>query len=371
MIWNEIRNLLSSESRNILGVMSGTSADGLELAVVSCFGSGKSMKLRLLEHSSVQFESSFHEEIVKTFDPSLSGVDRVNSMNFLIGKKHAAVIRSFLDRTEVKVDAIAYHGQTVYHDPAVHATLQIGEADIVSSETGLPVVFDFRKKDMVFGGEGAPIIPYFDWIYFESGIYAVNLGGIANVTYVAEKLEDVKAFDTGPANCLIDLVAKRYFNMEFDEGGKIAARGSVDSVILDVLVERDRKYFERRPPKSTGREVYNDDFLEGISVSSPDNLVRTLVRFSVFQLVQSINSYLPLGKRIVVTGGGALNPVMIEDLKVLSGLDVEVPERTFLQAKEAMGMAVLAQEFFSGVEANVPSVTGARKRVVLGKLALP
>ncbi|RLL90044.1 hypothetical protein BG32_05610, partial [Mesotoga sp. HF07.pep.5.2.highcov] len=126
-----------------------------------------------------------------------------------------------------------------------------------------------------------------------------------------------------------------------------------------------------QPPKSTGREIYNETFLEGISFSSPENLVRTLVRFSVFQLVQSINSYLPLGKRIVVTGGGALNPVMIEDLKQLSGLDVEVPDKTFLQAKEAIGMAVLAQEFFNGVEANVPSVTGARKRVVLGKLALP
>jgi len=371
MIWNRMRGLLASRRRNILGVMSGTSADGLELALVSCSGSGKSMKIELLDHFSVRFDSFFHDEIVKTYDPDLSGVDRVNLMNFVIGRRHAAAIKSYLEKTRVVVEAIAYHGQTVYHDPENRATLQIGEADVISSETGLPVVFDFRKKDMVYGGEGAPIIPYFDWIYFESGSYAVNLGGIANVTYVDDDLENVKAFDTGPANCLLDLVTKKHYNLEFDENGKIAASGSVDDEILNALLERDRSYFERRPPKSTGRELYNEVFLEGIYATKPEDLVRTLVRFSVRRLVESITSYLPMGKRMIVTGGGALNPVMLEDLQRLSGLEVVVPDRTFLQAKEAMGMAVLAQEFFNGVGANVPSVTGARQRVVLGKLALP
>jgi len=339
-----MRGLLASRRRNILGVMSGTSADGLELALVSCSGSGKSMKIELLDHFSVRFDSFFHDEIVKTYDPDLSGVDRVNLMNFVIGRRHAAAIKSYLEKTRVVVEAIAYHGQTVYHDPENRATLQIGEADV---------------------------IPYFDWIYFESGSYAVNLGGIANVTYVDDDLENVKAFDTGPANCLLDLVTKKHYNLEFDENGKIAASGAVDDEILNALLERDRSYFERRPPKSTGREFYNEVFLEGISATKPEDLVRTLVRFSVRRLVESITSYLPMGKRMIVTGGGALNPVMLEDLQRLSGLEVVVPDRTFLQAKEAMGMAVLAQEFFNGVGANVPSVTGARQRVVLGKLALP
>jgi len=371
MTWSNFGEILSKESRNIVGVMSGTSADGLELALTRCAGSGKKMKVELLKHSSVAFDRAFQDEVVATYNPSTSGVDRVNRMNFLIGRTHARHIKSFLNSLAAPVDAIAYHGQTVYHDPADGSTLQIGEADFVSHETGLPVIFDFRKKDMVVGGEGAPLIPYLDWILFEEGTYAVNLGGIANVTYVSESFDGVIAFDSGPANCLIDLTVKKYFNVDYDRDGLIASRGKIDGSILETLIERDRTYFLRKPPKSTGREIYNETFLEGITHEKPEDLVRTLVRFTVHQLVESIRSYLSLGNEIVVTGGGALNPVMMEDLKTLSGLKVIVPDRAFLQAKEAMGMAVLAQEFLNGVGANVPSVTGARQRVVLGKLALP
>ena len=369
--WNDFYGILSSDTRNILGVISGTSADGLEMALTRCIGTGKAMRVELLKHSSASFDKRFQDEVIRTYNPVNSSVDRVNSMNFSIGRKHAEYIRHFLNSTDESVDIIAYHGQTVYHDPSIGATLQIGEADIVSYETGLPVVFDFRKKDMVAGGEGAPIIPYFDWIYFDEGTYAVNLGGIANVTYVSEDFERVVAFDSGPANCLIDLTVKRFFDIDFDRNGLIASRGKVDERLLEKLIERDRSYFLRKPPKSTGREIYNEAFLDGIEYGKPEDLVRTLVRFTVHQLVESINSYLSLGKRIVVTGGGALNPVLVEDLRLLSGFEVVIPDRVFLQAKEAMGMAVLGQEFLNGVGANVPSVTGAKGRVVLGKLALP
>lgn len=371
MVWDDFKESLSRSSRNILGVMTGTSADGIEFALTRCAGTGKEMKIELLESASIQFDASFRSEVLKLYNPSVAGVDRVNFMNFYIAQKHAEYLSGFLSGVAFKVDAIAYHGQTVYHDPTKGATLQLGEADVISTRTGLPVIFDFRKKDMALGGEGAPLIPYFDWIYFDEGTYAVNLGGIANVTYVAARLEEVLAFDCGPANCLIDLAVKKHFNLDFDEDGVIASKGVVREAILRKLIERDETYFLRRPPKSTGREVYNETFLKNISCVEPEDLVRTLVRFTVRQLVESIKTYLPEGKWIVVTGGGAMNPIILEDLKNLSGLNVTVPEREFIQAKEAMGMAVLAQEFLNGVGANVPSVTGAQRRAVLGKLALP
>lgn len=363
MYWSTFLELLNKKERIIVGLMSGTSADGLDIAVVSFSGSARQTTFRLLDFRSIDYPEAFKERIIKTYDPYSSSVRDVTLMNFEIARVHANMVK----RLNIKADAIGYHGQTVYHMPQEKATLQIGEADVLAVELGVPVIHSFRTKDMALGGEGAPITSYFDWVIFRKPRTVVlNIGGIANVTYIDGT---VLAFDTGPGNCLIDLYVKKNFNLEYDKNGDLATKGRIDHKILQKLIERDEDYLNRKPPKTTGREWYNDEFLSGLPKKDYDTL-RTLTHFTSFCIHKNIERYLSKVERIYVFGGGAFNKVILEDLRSF-GYKVLIPTKTFAKAREAISMALLANDFLNGVATNIPTVTGAKRSAVLGKIALP
>ncbi len=363
MLWSNFVELLNKKERTIMGLMSGTSADGLDVAVVKFTGSGRSTKFRLIHFQSIDYPQDFKKRIITTYDPLLSSVENVTFMNFEIARMHAKMLKHL----NMKVDAIGYHGQTVYHMPQKGATLQIGEADVLAVEMNVPVIHSFRTKDVALGGEGAPITSYFDWAFFRKpNTVVLNIGGIANVTYINER---VLAFDTGPGNCLIDLYVKENFNLQYDKDGNLAGKGKIDQQILKELIKKDEDYLNRKPPKTTGREWYNRKFLEGFPARDYDTL-RTLTYFTAFCVHENIKRYLSKVERIYVFGGGAFNKILIQDLKSF-GYKVLLPHKTFAKAREAISMAFLANEFLNGMPANIPSVTGAKRPALLGKVSLP
>lgn len=365
MYWDTFLELINKKERTIMGLMSGTSADGLDIAVASFSGMGRQTNFRLVDFKSIDYPEKFKQRIIRTYDPTLSSVKDVTLMNFEIARMHARMIKKL--NLDYKLDVIGYHGQTVYHMPQEKATLQIGEADVLATELGVPVIHSFRTKDMALGGEGAPITSYFDWVFFRKPHTVVlNIGGIANVTYINDT---VLAFDTGPGNCLIDLYVKENFNLEYDKNGNLAKRGKINHKILQKFIEKDKDYLNRKPPKTTGREWYNKEFLAELPIKDYD-ILRTLTYFTAFSIHENIKRYLPKTERIYVFGGGAFNKVMLEDLRSF-GYKILVPDKTFAKAREAISMALLANDFLNGVPTNIPSVTGAQKPVLLGKIALP
>ncbi|WP_041082758.1 anhydro-N-acetylmuramic acid kinase [Thermotoga profunda] len=363
MYWNNFLELINKKERTIMGLMSGTSADGLDIAIVSFSGAERRTNFRLIDFKSLDYPEEFKQRIIKTYDPSISSVKDVTLMNFEIARMHAKMIKQL----GIKVDAIGYHGQTVYHMPQERATLQIGEADVLAVELGVPVIHSFRTKDVALGGEGAPITSYFDWVFFRKPhTIVLNIGGIANVTYINDT---ILAFDTGPGNCLIDLYVKENFNLQYDKNGNLASNGKIDRRILEELIEKDKDYLNKKPPKTTGREWYNKEFLRGLPVRDY-NALRTLTYFTAFCIHENMRRYLPKVERIYVFGGGAFNKVILEDLRSF-GYKVLVPTKTLAKAREAISMALLANDFLNGVPTNIPSVTGAQRAAILGKVALP
>jgi len=371
MNWQEICKLAERSERIVAGVMSGTSADGLDVAICRCNGSSRGMGVELLQFDSYSHTESFRDNMIRTYDKNYSTVEKINHMNFEIARVHSKMILNSIHKSSLSIDIIGYHGQTVYHDPDRGATLQLGEADVISTITGLPVVFGFRTKDVSLGGQGAPLIPYLDWILFEPGTVTVNIGGIANITILKENLDETVAFDTGPGNCLLDITAQRYFGEPYDRDGELSARGVVKEELLTLLRERNRGFSDKPPPKSTGREVYNEEFLAGIESYSPHDVMRTLVAFTVGELWSHVDRYTSTVARMVVTGGGAHNKTMMSELNRLANCEIFVPGERLIESREAMGMAVLAHEFFNGTPSSVPHATGASRAAVLGKLALP
>ncbi|MFN3328745.1 MAG: anhydro-N-acetylmuramic acid kinase, partial [Fervidobacterium pennivorans] len=254
------------------------------------------------------------------------------------------------------------------------ATLQLGEADVLAVELGKPVVFDFRKKDVALGGQGAPISAYFDSLFLirDEQTAVLNVGGISNITTLNSD-GNLIAFDTGPGNCLVDLVCQKYFNVKYDVNGEISGQGNLDENLLKIFMEQDRVYAEKKPPKTTGREVYNDEFLNNALAKAGKidylDLLRTLVRFTAQSIEKNIRLHALQVKRLVVVGGGAYNRTLTNDLRDL-GFEIIVPDETLINFREAIAIALLGELFLRGL-AHYSTVTGAIKPSVLGKLALP
>lgn len=362
-------NTFEKKQHVVLGLMSGTSADGLDIAQVR-FSWGKQLSFELMNAVTANYEPTFRERIIKAYDKHSSNVEYVTLLNYEIAKKHAEMVKSF----DFQCDFVAYHGQTVWHAPAQGATLQIGEADVLAVELQKPVVHSLRTKDVALSGEGAPISAYFDWAFLigsDASIAVLNIGGIANVTAINDRGELI-AFDTGPGNCLIDIVVRNFFSKDFDEGGSLSREGRVNNGLLQRMLEHERAYVERRPPKTTGREVYNMSFLEEIGATKllhPKDLLRTVVAFTAIMVKENLAMHLPHVKRLFVTGGGAYNQTLIDDLNRL-GFEVRIPEKKLIDFREAMAIAFLGELFVKGL-APSKTVTGARRSCVMGKLALP
>ena len=388
--------LRRKESRKIIGLMSGTSADGVSVAIVEVEGCWTETKLRLLAFRNYPYPESLRKRIFELFNPKTSTVDKICWMNFILGHFFADCVKSIIKESGLSpedIDLIGSHGQTIYHIPdpvsmcgyESRATLQIGELAIIAEETGITTIGDFRKRDVAAGGEGAPLTPYMDFILHKhpslNRIFQ-NIGGIANLTFIpaSGSPKDLIAFDTGPGNMVIDALMEYYTGgrVHYDKGGEVAARGRVDDRLLSILL--DDPYFRRKPPKSTGRELFGRRYtLKIIEYAERHNLrfedvIATATALTVESMVMAYERFImPRHKidEIYISGGGSKNRTImrwlrerLDGIKVLDYSSLGIPS----EAKEAVLMAILANEFLMGRPSNMTRATGAKRNVILGTL---
>ena len=398
MVFNRHQVFLPPGARNrikILGLMSGTSHDGVDAALVETWGD-RASRARLLCFASYPYPAKIRKDIEAAADSSTMEICR---LNFSLGAFFARAANEFIKTSRIRPDAIASHGQTIFHIPPgmggkmkkkPGSTLQIGEPAVIAQLTGVPVVAGFRPADMAAGGHGAPLVPFADHVLFSGKkVRAVqNIGGIANVTVVTRSIDDVIAFDTGPGNCLMDLAMEMFFSRTMDKGGKIASEGKPDTALLGKLDLLSRGYLRKSPPKSTGREFFSRDFLEralkgvktgrsGKADISPKDVISTLAHFTAGSISGAYRRHIfpryPV-EEVILCGGGAKNAFLVgliqgnvAPIKVSRTDEYGIPS----SAKEAMSFAILANETLSGRPSNVPGATGAGKKVILGGIYLP
>lgn len=372
--------------RLCVGVLSGTSVDAADAALCRVEGTGADVKLELLAHVSRPFAPDLVARVLGPQDAR-----SLCALGFELGEQFAEAVLAVLARAGVdpgEVHVVGSHGQTMAHLPSdlspTPSTLQIGEAAVIAERTGLPVVSDFRTRDMAVGGQGAPLVPYLDWAVFRNrarpGVTRafLNLGGIANVSVVGERLEDTLAFDTGPANMVLDALARRVTGGQLgcDRDGSLSSRGRVLPALLEELLTHP--FLARPPPRSAGREGFGEALVDRLWAAAPErpyDLMATARAFTVEATARAFETWVrprfPHLEAVYASGGGTRNPALMADLRArlapvpLERLDVlGFPE----EAKEAALFALLAAEHRAGTPANVCPATGARRRVVLGKL---
>ncbi len=374
--------LLQKKERTVIGIMSGTSLDGVDLACVRLQGSGLDLDMQLVCFSCYDISEDLRNRIRESFS---GGAEQICRLHYDLGRFAADLVIRFCEEHNLdreRVDLIGWHGQTVYHCHR-HSTLQLGEADIIAQRTNIPVIYDFRAADIAAGGCGAPLVPYVDKILFakENQPVAVqNLGGIGNVTYISpDPSQPVIAFDTGPGNVILNELVELYTNGEYtyDHNGLFSINGVIRLDLLKQLL--DHEYFSRPLPKSTGREEFGRAYVEDLigsnqHLSIPD-LIRTAVSLTTYSIHLAYKKYLPQVDKIYLSGGGANHPLIIKELKELFGADrVDLLSNRLpipVEAKEAVAFAIFAHEKLNGALTNLPSVTGAEYWVSLGKIALP
>jgi anhydro-N-acetylmuramic acid kinase len=385
----------AASARLVAGLMSGTSLDGIDAVLVRMSGSGLSTRFRQLAHVHVAYPPELRRILLRNSRPETSRVDDIARLNMVLAIRYADAVRKLARRAGIarrRIDLIGSHGQTIHHLPVpaefagtrTGATLQIGDPSAVATLTGITTAGNFRTADMAVGGGGAPLVPYFDWLMFRSRNRTralLNLGGIANITILPRRCTagEVIAFDTGPGNMIIDGLMRALFGRTMDVGGRVGRRGMV---IHEVLAWMKRHpYLRRRPPKSTGREQFGEEFLRRLLERGrhhdPADLIATAAEFTAWTVADACKRY-GGGRRgpdeLIVSGGGARNAAVMAALaRYFEDSDVGPIENYGIasEAKEAICFAVLANETVHGRPANLPRVTGARSRVVLGCVCTP
>ncbi len=342
------------------GLMSGTSADGVSAATVRV-----EKRLELLAYRTFDYPRTLRERVLSARELRAPGLSELHAD---LGKFFAKVAKMFIGRTHV--DVIGSHGQTVWHEPGRH-TLQLGEAAYIAAATGVTTVSDFRAADIAAGGQGAPLVPYFDrFVFGVRPAATLNIGGIANVTILSQK---PAGFDTGPGNCLIDEAMRIAFDKDFDAGGRVASAATIKA---DWLTRLDHAYFRKPPPKSTGRELFSREFLlERLGTKlrrNPADVVATLTFFTAKTIADAIARFVDHEiEEIIISGGGVFNATLMKHLESLLKPVVYKPIAGYgihPLAKEPAAFALLAVEAMRGRAGNLPSVTGAKYPVVLGKI---
>ena len=372
--------------RYAIGLMSGTSLDGIDAALVRLKGDSLP---ELVEFISLPYDLEQREALLRLCQPGQATVAEICAMNFTLGELFAAASLELLQKAQLKpseVSVIGSHGQTIYHIPG-ESTLQIGEPAIIAERTGIITVADFRPADIAAGGQGAPLVPYFDQLVFGEQettlVTAVqNIGGIGNVTVVGEGTDKLPwiAFDTGPGNMVIDAVIQAVTKgaKTYDEGGQMAAQGDVHGPLLAQLMEDP--YFSQPLPKTTGRERFGAEFTQRIlqenSALEPEDLVATVTAFTAESIADQyrrfISPYVNLN-RVIVAGGGSFNRTLLSMIEERVGCPVYVHEDFGIssEAKEAMAFAMLADATLRRAASNVMRATGAKRPAVLGKIVFP
>jgi anhydro-N-acetylmuramic acid kinase len=385
----------------VIGLMSGTSVDGIDAAVVRLEGNPPSLMWEVLGHSHRSFTPELRAEIFACFQPDSSSVDRLCRLNFSLGRALGAAALEAAQTSGLsmaEIDLIGSHGQTLWHEPpaggethvpeaqrrGMGATLQLGEPGVIAEMTGVPVVSNFRTRDMAAGGQGAPLVPLADWLLLSHPTKiraAQNIGGIANVTYLPSTTDSkngVIAFDTGPGNMLIDEAARLATDgaWNYDHNGVLAAQGNVnESLLVDWLAE---PFFQQKPPRTTGRELFGtqraDEYWSQATRRklSPNDIVATLTSLTVRSMEHAYRIFLPaFPDEVIVSGGGARNPTLMAMIaERLSPARLTTSEEYGLgiEAKEAVAFAVLAYETWHKRPGNIPAATGAFRAVVLGSV---
>ena len=383
--------LWNKESRLVVGLMSGTSADGIDAVLTRITGSGLATKVEQLGFWFEPFDAATRQTILDICAGNSGGTREVCLLGTHLGKLYAYAVRQLLKQTGVpKIDLIGNHGQTVYHIPEdtpylgqpLRGTLQIGDPSFLAEEFGCPVVSDFRIRDMAAGGLGAPLVPYTEFLLYRSETEDValqNIGGIGNVTLLPAgcALQEVTAFDTGPGNMVIDaLVAKLTDGkLSYDDGGRLAASGKVIPEMLAWMLADP--YLAKEPPKTTGREYFGREYVEKLLAFGDYSLVdilTTATTFTAESIALSLRRFAPrMPARLVVGGGGSRNPTLLRFLReALPECKVQIQEDLGLDsdAKEAVAFAILANEALFGICNNAPSATGASHGVVMGRINL-
>lgn len=376
----------------VIGLMSGTSADGVDAAVVDIRGTGHRLAIKLLGHYGRSYSPRLRQRILHVAERGT--VAEVCHLNTLLGEVFAKTVLVAMTRCQVQpkqVKLIGSHGQTVHHLPEpivergvgpIRSTLQIGNPAVIAERTGITTVSDFRSRDLAVGGEGAPLVPYTHFLVFRQKRairWVVNLGGIANVTALprGERLASVEAFDTGPCNMLLDalVTAETSGRTTMDRGGRLAQRGQVHLGLLRWLLSHP--YLHREPPKSTGRELFGESYVQKVLAQarrrhlSLNDLLATGCQFIAHTIHDAQKWTKPAPKDVVCGGGGVRNACLWAEIqKIFDPIPVRSMDDcgSSSQAFEAQAFAVLAYQTVHGICANVPRVTGARHSVILGSV---
>ncbi|AIT10088.1 anhydro-N-acetylmuramic acid kinase [Candidatus Francisella endociliophora] len=371
-----------------IGVMSGTSLDGVDVALCKIKGCGLDTDIKLINFETYPYSKETLSDIKKSLSLKHSNAQLLCSLNFKLGTEYAAAVKKLVKNFNLKledIEFIANHGQTIYHQAIcegdfIKSSLQLGDAATIAYECQTTVVSNFRAGDIVAGGDGAPLVPYVDYILYrdEKKSRALhNIGGIANTTIIPKnsEIEDIYAFDTGPGNMMINRAVEVLYNKDYDENGDIAASGRIIPEMLAELLENS--YLKQKPPKSTGRELfgveYTDFILDKYKENLAEDIIHTLTIFTAESIAGAYKDFV-LDKvkldQIIFTGGGAYNKFLISTITDLLNVNVltfeDVGENS--DAKEAIAFAVLGNETLHRNYNNAPSATGAKDKVILGQV---
>ncbi len=362
----------------VAGIMSGTSLDGVDIAIIDI--AGKSVKT--IAHAGIPYPPSVRSKILSVSNARCDTAE-ISQLNFELGELYARAVIETCRRNKVpqeSIDLIGCHGQTIYHNgrASTPSTLQIGESTVIAERLGIPVVSDFRTRDIAAGGQGAPLVPLVDYMLFRSSTksrVALNIGGIANITVLPRnaKPEDIVAFDTGPGNMVIDQLTTIFSKGKetYDRDGYIAAQSYMNRTLLGKLLKDT--YYETKPPKTAGREQYGIEFIERLRKTGlpiPD-LIATATVLTAATVAVAIERFAPETEEVIVSGGGVHNTQLMVQLEAfLPACRVTTTAEFNVDpdAKEAIAFAVLAYRTWKKQTGNLPSATGARHPVLLGKV---
>ncbi|HEX2328934.1 MAG TPA: anhydro-N-acetylmuramic acid kinase [Candidatus Angelobacter sp.] len=376
----------------VAGVMSGTSADGIDVALVNISGS-EPLALKLLAHHHFPYPARVRQAVLAAMNATRASVADLSRLNFVLGELYADAVSKALQKSgTTNLELVGCHGQTIYHQGEaarylsrkVACTWQTGEGSVIAARLRVPVVSDFRPADMAAGGKGAPLVPFLDFALFRdasAGRIVQNIGGIANLSVIPAdaRLEDVLAFDTGPGNMVMDQLMQKLFDKSYDRNGAVAARGKVMEPVLREILRRP--FFRKSPPKTAGREEFGREFaaefLRSCKRASKEDVMTTATALTAYSIIDAIRRFaLSRGefRDYIVSGGGTQNRTLMRMLSENVGPlgltlrttdDLGIPS----QAKEAVAFAVLAYETWHHRPANIPSATGAKRAAVLGKIS--
>jgi anhydro-N-acetylmuramic acid kinase len=386
---------MRAKTMTVAGIMSGTSADGIDVAVVRIVPGRQRPNLTLLAHEGFAFPAPLRRAVLAAMNAASISTAELARLNWRLGLAYAEAISATVERHNVKLDLIGCHGQTIYHQPQAVSyagrrfacTWQLGEATVIAASSGVPVVSNFRPADMLAGGQGAPLVPLLDYVMFadtKRGRVLQNIGGIANLTAIpaGATADAVIAFDSGPGNMVIDWLAQKLFNKKFDSNGSIAARGAVLAPVLTKALRNP--YFKLTPPRTAGREQFGREYAAQFLAAcqrysgKPEDALATATALTAETIE---NGYKDFARRAmkshpvdyIVSGGGARNATLMAMLaRRLSplGCELATSEQFGLpaEAKEAAAFALLAWQTWHHLPGNVPKATGASRPAILGQV---